>query len=128
MKEQQSYIKLDDSIIGKDGITNRWYNHCMQEGIPYILVKVNGKKANIECDFMTLESAMDDVLQQNHQQIKSQVIQMLELYAHGSRASYSISWSAINLEGIPMRSAEFIAESIFKLIMRFLGAIKVARI
>ena len=121
-------MKLDNRLFCSDGIANRWYNHCLQHGIPYILVKVNGKKANIECDFITLESAMDDVLQQNHQKIKSQVIQMLEQYAHGSRASYSINWSTITLEGIPMRSAEFIAESIFKLIVRLLGAIKVANI
>jgi len=71
---------------------------------------------------------MDEVLQQNHQQIEGQVIQMLNMYAYDSRASYSINWNTISLKGIPMRSAEFIAESIFKLIVRLLGAIKVANI
>jgi len=128
MTKQQTYLKFDDELVGGDELLTRWYNHCAQEGVPYILVKVNGRKANIECDFITLESAMDDVLQQNHQKIKIQIIQMLAHYAHGSRATHNINWSTINLEGVPMRSAEFIAESIFKLIVRLLGAIKVDNI
>ena len=116
MKTQQNYMKFEEGLTSSHKLTDFWYKHCMERGIPYVLLKTEGKRASIECNYNTLPSALNEVLQENHTQIKRQVIQMFEQYAHGSRATHEITWSTISLFNVPMRSAEFIAESIYKLI------------
>lgn len=120
MTKQQYYLKFDDGLVCSDGMETRWFNHCLQQCMPYVLVKVKGRKATIEWDCISLPSDLDQIRLDNYKTIKQQVIQMLKLYAHGSKAEYSISPYFITLRNIPMRSAEFIAESIYKLIGSFI--------
>jgi len=116
MTKQLTYLKFDDELMCSNEIATRWYNHCYQQSMPYILVKVDGRRATIEWDCISLSTELDQIRLDNYPAIKREVIQMLDHYAHGSKGEHIISAYSITLRDIPLRSAEFIAESIYKLI------------
>lgn len=58
----QKHIEITRSNNKNFATENRWFQHCSEKQIPYVTVKVHGKLADVQWDYINLTPEIDGAL------------------------------------------------------------------
>jgi len=103
------------------GTTERkWFKHCEQEKIPYVIVSMRTKYADISFDYISLPKEYDAFLTNHAETIWKEAHAIFKKYAVKKSKFGGGGLLIINFENIPIDNAEFAANELFDLINLYL--------
>jgi len=80
-------------VVAKRGDTNKineWYDHCKKLKLPYIIVELRTKYADVRFDYISLPTEHGKHIDKNIEQITDKAIQIFNKYAN-KKSKYSIN-------------------------------------
>lgn len=97
-------------------LESRWYRHCQQSQVPFVTVKKRTRYADIHWDYITYNTGVDKILEQNAREIKSSAVNIFMKYA-GRASSYEVSGHLVWYRNIAIEHSECAASDLYDLII-----------
>jgi len=121
MKTEDKFRVIKSGLLCSNKAEKRWYNYCLRECEPYIIIETKGKKAIVKWDSISFSPDLDSLFIDNYDYIRQKLTTILERHANGSRVKYAMTPLFITCSNIHIDSASDIAEEIHGLIINVLS-------
>ena len=121
MNTEDKFRVIKSGLTCSNVIERLWYNYCLRERMPYIIVETKGKKATVKWDSISFSPDLDSLFKDNEDYIQQELIAILERHTNGARVKYAMTPLFITCSNIHIDSASDIAEEIYGLIINVLS-------
>ena len=121
MNTEDKFRVIKSGLLCSNKAEKRWYNYCLRECEPYIIIETKGKKAAVKWDSISFSPDLDPLFKDNEDYIQQELINILERHANGARIEYVMTPLFITCSNIHIDSASDIAEEIHGLIINVLS-------
>ena len=110
-------IEPSDDIAKK----NQWLVDCRQKNMPYVVVNLRGKTAEVEWDYISYPMGAEKQFEQKESCLRAECQKIYDKYSTKG-STFSISASVVNFSGFSIQDAKVAAEEIFDLVEKLINS------
>ncbi len=94
---------------------NQWFKHCRQKNIPYVVVTLKTKFADVLWDYISYSAGSDQIFSQSEAYLKVEFYKIYCKYGKENSA-FDISCAKVNFSDFLIEDAKAAASDIFDLV------------
>lgn len=113
----QKFLEVKSST--KAELRTDWYHKCIRDRVPYVTVTVRSRFADVHFDYITLPTAVDDVLMGERQaEIQNALTEIFERFAN-AKSHFRLSSTVVSFNDLEAGVARAAAEEVYDLIYSY---------